>query len=347
MNTYVALRDRRLQGRVLRAFAQAGLEMLLALSFTIPFLLLLPLAAERFADTLRLVELQGRISLHFWEREANRVEWTTDTLDDIVPHGSSFRVYELDEHPSRDYNQTIIVEIEYRNITGFIRFNALHFHLSEAIVGQRGGSRSEIISIRGPGTRFFGLALHLALIPWLVLRFWWLPKHCPPTKPFFPKSNGQARVFALCVAGGMGLGLLIPVAFSMGEAMDLLNFSDRMPNLETFGIKPELLWIAALSFALAGAVEEAFFRGLLLRRFAANALPLLGVVVCAFWFTLIHFSYFSWNSGNLVYALWIALVGLSLGVMTIRLNSWVPAAVLHASYNFTVTAMLGLPAVIA
>lgn len=108
------------------------------------------------------------------------------------------------------------------------------------------------------------------------------------------------------------------------------------------GVTPELLWLAAFSVAVAGAVEEAFFRGLLLRRFIQKDLPVIGILVCAFWFTLIHFTYFSWDSGNILYASWIGAMGLGFGFLTVRMGSWVPAGILHAGYNFAVTMTAGV-----
>ena len=327
--------------RAMRAFAQAGFEIFLAIGFLL-FSLILLVIVDRYGPTIKLASLEGRVTMNFWEWEPDRLDRTLATLKEVMPHGSSFEVLEVDEHPEPHFNQTIIVEVKYRNLTGILNWSTLWSELWFGTDGHRGASSSEIISVSGPSQLAAAFVLHLVLIPWLLLRFWRLPRECSPAKPLLPTAEHRGRLFALCITGGIVLGLVIPATFGAAEHLGLLHFSDRMPGLDTLGVTSGYLWQAALLIALAGAMEEAFFRGLLLRRFVQNGLPLLGVLVCALWFTAIHFAYFSWDSGNIAYAVWIATIGLGLGLLTLRLGTWVPAAITHASYNFAVIALAGL-----
>ncbi len=330
----------RFERRAARAFFSAGLEIGFALSFLL-FSLLAFVIVDRQGLSIPLVTLEGKLTMHYWESEPDRLERTLSTLEQSLPRHSSFTASELDTHPKPEFSQTIVVKVVYRNLTGFFHWGGLSFDLATATGLHRGAMSGEIIRLSGPTYLVGAFAVQFALIPYLLLRFWWIPPCSIPAKPLIPQKTNFRRLMALCAAGGMSIGVAATAFFSAAHYLGLLTFSERMPTLEMMGITPELLWLAAIFLAIAGAVEEAFFRGLLLRRFTQNDLPTTGIVVCAFWFTLIHLSYFSWDSGNLAYALWIGAMGLGLGFLTVRMRSWTPAAILHAGYNFAVTLMAG------
>lgn len=280
--------------------------------------------------------------MHFWESEPDRLERTISTLEQRMPGSSYFTASEWDTHPEPHFNQTILVEVVYRNLTGFYDWAGLWSDLAKATSAHRGSVNAELIRVSGPTHLVAALAFHILLIPYLLLRFWWLGPYCTPARPRVPLGDCRWRLSAISMASGAFIGMTATAIFSVGHNAGLLTFSERMPTLHMFGVTPEMLWVGAFLIALAGAVEEAFFRGLMLRRFVQNDLPVVGVLVCAFWFTLIHFSYFSWDSGNIAYALWIGAMGTGLGFLTLRMGSWVPAAIVHASYNFAVTLVAGI-----
>ena len=327
--------------RLIRSLAQAGKEIALALCFLVGCLIVI-IVLERFGVSSNLFTLEVKITMNAWDWEADRQARAEQALAGMLPERSRYRVHEIEPPPGSEFQQTLIAEIEIRQISAQFTAIDVFFDLNQAVIGPRGASSSEIVQSEGPGPLWGAFMTHLILLPWLVIRLGFLAPDSPPARPLLPAGLNRGQVVGRCLIAGIALGVLIPMCFTGAERLGLLHFSGHMPSLESLGVSPGLLVPAALLIALAGAAEEAFFRGLLLRRFVRNGLPMLGVVICAFWFTLLHFPYFSWDSGNLVYALWIALAGLGFGFMTIRLGSWVPAAILHAAYNFTVTLIAGL-----
>lgn len=313
----------------------------MAFAFVLLMSLLAFYGSERFAESLSFGHPEVQITLQFWESEPNRKERTESKLIKALPARSHYRVYEAFDETDIHFSQTIVVHVEYNSALGLIHVFQLQDVLWKALIQGRGGISYEIVRFQGPEPLVFAFWLQIAMMPWLLIRFWIMPRDCPPAKPLAPRANQTKRLIAACIFSGLILGVLIPLAFGAASALGILTFSDQMPDLETFGVDPDLLWGASMLFALVGAIEEVFFRGVLLRRFVQNGLPRFGVFLCAFWFTLLHVSYFSWYSGNVAYALWIGVIGLGLGALTLRTRTWVPAAVAHGSYNFTVTQVAG------
>ncbi|MEE4638779.1 MAG: type II CAAX endopeptidase family protein [Wenzhouxiangella sp.] len=326
--------------RAARSFAQAGLEISQTIGFFVLGLILVILV-ESLGFSTNLARLTMSITMNAWEHEPDRLARAEAFLDAKLPDQSDYRVYEIAAPENSDFQQTLVAEIELRQLSAQFTANEIFFDLSDAVIGVRGAANSETLSFEGPGFLAGALALHLVLLPWLAIRLRFMPANSPTARPLLPPELNMRRALGLGVTAGFALGVLIPLTSTVAEAAGLLGFSDRMPSAENLGITRELLWLAAGMIALAGAAEEVFFRGVLLRRFVQNGLPHLGVVVCAFWFTLLHFAYFSWDSGNIVYMLVIASAGLGLGFLTLRTRTWVPAAIVHASYNFTVTLVAG------
>lgn len=326
--------------RAARSFAQAGLEFSQAIAFFVLGLILVILV-ESLGFNTDLARLKLSITMNAWEHEADRIERAEAFLDSNLPHRSDYRVYEIAAPENSDFQQTLVAEIEFRQLIAYFTASQIFFDLTDAVIGFRGAANSETLSFEGPGALAGALALHLLLLPWLAIRLRFMPANSPTARPLLPPELNTRRTLGLGVMAGLALGVLITLTFTAGQASGVLTFSDRMPSADTLGITPDLLWLAAGMIALAGAAEEAFFRGILLRRFVQNGLPRLGVVVCAFWFTLLHYGFFSWDSGNIGYFAVLAAGGLGLGFLTLRTRTWVPAAIVHASYNFTVTLAVG------
>lgn len=326
--------------RAARSFAQAGLEISQAIAFFVLGLILVILV-ERLGFNTNLARLTVSMTMNAWEHEVDRIARAEAFLDNNLPDQSDYRVYEIAAPANSDFQQTLVAEIEFRQLSAQLTANEIFFDLTDAVIGFRGAADFETLSFEGPGAVAGALVLHLVLLPWLAFRLWFMAAKSPTARPLLPPELNTRRTLGLGVTAGLALGALIPLTFTAGAAAGVLSFSDRMPSAETLGITRELLWLAAGMIALAGAAEEAFFRGILLRRFVQNGLPILGVVVCAFWFTVLHAPFFSLDSGNIAYMLVIAAAGLGLGFLTLRTRTWVPAAMAHASYNFTVTLVAG------
>ncbi|MFW6339552.1 MAG: CPBP family intramembrane glutamic endopeptidase [Wenzhouxiangella sp.] len=327
-------------GRAVRAFAQAGLEFALAFCFLI-FSLFLLIAADRFGAGLPLLVLEGRVVMDFWEYEDDRANRAEATLERLLPHRSTYTLEETQESLGPDFDQRLVLNVTYRNLTAFYDWMDLPWTLFDELGGNRGAFKSDFNGVHVPYPILAVVATHLLIIPWLIIRLWFMPKVAIPAKPLIRPIAQKKNILASCVGAGLLLGMLIPVSFISLESLNLLQFSEAMPSLESLGISLDHLWIGALLLGLCGAAEEVFFRGILLRRFVQNGLPVLGIVVCAFWFTVAHAPFFSFNSGNIAYMLVIASAGLGLGFLTLRTRTWVPAAIVHANYNFTVTLVAG------
>lgn len=70
--------------------------------------------------------------MHFWESEPDRLERTVSMLEQMMPGHSSFEASELSSHPEPHLNQTIIVEVVYRNLTGYFHWGSLWYELGMA-----------------------------------------------------------------------------------------------------------------------------------------------------------------------------------------------------------------------
>lgn len=330
-------------GRASHALSQAAAEAVMAGAFVLALAFMAMYGSEHLAKGAAFGYPEAQLTLHFWEPEPDRIEKTETVLRKTLPAHSLFRVQEASGESQSRYSQSISVHVEYGSLIGFLRFHDLQDELWNAVVQARGGITVEYIKLRSPEPVVLALWLQVALIPWLLIRFWILPKDCPPARPLIAKGYRTTPAAAGCAMCGLIVGVLAPWIFNAASALGLLTFSDQMPTLDSFGISPDKVLAAALLFALAGAVEEAFFRGIVLRRFVQNHLPHFGVLICALWFTALHFGYLSSNSGNIIYALWIFIGGLGLGFLTLHFRSWIPAAGFHATYNFSVILFAGLP----
>ena len=327
--------------RALRALSQAAGEVIMAFGFLLLMALLAVYASHHYAGIPSLAHTEVRVVAQFWESEPDRLERTEALMEKVLPARSRFHTYESFDQLAAQHEQAIVIEVEYGSLLGLMQYFALQDAVWTVLVQGRGSLSAEISRLGGPEPLVLSFWLQMALIPWLLIRLRWLRTGSAAATSGLPKHQRRLKVLTLSVAGGLIFGILAPWFFTTTEQLGFLRFSEQMPSLESFGISADMLWQAAFLFALAGAVEEAFFRGVLLRRFIQNGLPHFGVLVCAFWFTLLHFSYFSWDSGNLVYALWIGMAGLGLGFLTLRVHSWIPAAGFHAGYNFAVTCFMG------
>lgn len=332
-----------LSWRLARSFGLAGKEIALVLSCFIAVLIGI-VVLEQLGVKTTFLTTEQRFTMNAWEWQSDRKAKAVDFLTLRLSDTSRFRVYEVPAPPNSDYQQTVIAEVEFKGLTASFDALDMFFELSEAVIGYRGGSYSDRVRVEGPGLIMATLIPAVILISSILIRLHFLPAACPPARPFLPRTHNWKRILGLSAVAGLGIGIIVPLLVALGDQAGLITMSDQMPSLESMGITRNVLWLGAVMLALMGAAEEAFFRGLLLRGFVQNGVASFGVLVCAFWFTIAHYAYFSLHSGNIVYMLWIAIGGLGLGMLTVRMKTWVPAAVVHGSYNFTVTILAGLAA---
>lgn len=324
--------------RVLSACAQAGAEIVMALIFVILLTVVLALSVPSLLADRQLFQLDGRITLHFNDHDSGRMAQIEAALPQLLPRRSTFEVFESDHEETAAAAQSLTVDISYATPLGYLNFGTLAPSVLDSLdpPAQIQGFSWTMVDVRGPPWLLVAVWLHLAMIPWLMIRLWWMPRDAAPARPVWPRQGNTVRVMAFSAGAGLILAVVVSLSFGIGEALGLLEFSEEMPTLETFGIQRETLWLGALLVGLVGAVEEVLFRGVLLRRFVQKGLPWFGVIACALVFTLAHASYFSWYSGNIAYAMVIYLAGLGLGWLTLRTGTWLHAAVLHAAYNFMI-----------
>ncbi|MEE4296553.1 MAG: type II CAAX endopeptidase family protein [Wenzhouxiangella sp.] len=326
-------------GRLTRALAAAATEVLSAIAFIVLLSILLFYTSDRLAEQISFGGPIVRITLDFWEPAPDRRSEVESKIIPQLSPGTAYRIEEPPESLMFDGGQTIVVHLEYDSLHVLFNYYDLPSILWENVVQARGGVAQEIVGFNSPHPLVFAFWVQFILIPWLFIRFLMLPPQAPPAKPCLAVPERTKHLLAKCLTSGIGLGATATLVFSVASAWGLLSFSDRMLSPETFeifGMDLDSIWQIAVLVALAGAVEEVFFRGILLRRFVQYGAPVFGVFVCAFWFTLIHLSYFSWDSGNIIYIVWVGLLGIGLGFLTLNTRSWFPAAIFHGSYNFGV-----------
>lgn len=316
----------------------------MVLFFAILLTVAFALTAPALLPDRQLFALDVEFTIEFRDRDEQRLNDINDALEQVLPRGSRHSVRETDIAGTDEAAQITIIEVSFSTPLAYFTMPSVPGKILD-ILGHRSQARGiqwEIVAVRGPPAMLVAFWLHLALIPWLVIRLRWMPRSASPARPVWPQRADARRLLALSAGAGLVIGIVVTLVFNAAEILGLLEFSDNMPTLATFGIDGNTLLLGALLAALGGVVEEVFFRGVLLRRFVQNGLPVFGVIFCAILFTMIHFPAFSWYSGNIAYALLLGVGGLGLGFLTLRTGTWVHAAALHGVYNLAVTLSVSL-----
>jgi CAAX protease family protein len=89
-------------------------------------------------------------------------------------------------------------------------------------------------------------------------------------------------------------------------------------------------WIALFAISIGPVVEEIFFRGLLQQSATRSLGPLLGILIGAVPFALLHGPQYAWSWRHL---LMIAAAGSAFGWWRTRTGSTGASSVMHAVYN--------------
>ncbi len=322
-------------GRALRALAQAGSEVAMFAGFLILMLIGL-LLFDRWVTPLPLVTFEGRIHSEYATHDSLRAQRIEARFLEALPEGSEFRISE-ESLDALDRKQKIVADVVLRNLSGLLQWSNLPDHLWYAESDSR-SLQFEVISFSGPPGVIVLLSLQLVSIPWLLLRFRFLPADSPPARPAWNPQVSCRRILLLSLLGGLALGAILHSVFHFAVSSGLLTPSETIPNLQSMGMTT-LPWVVFGAFALAlgGFLEEAFFRGVLLRRFVQNGVSVFGVIVCAFWFSILHAGSTSLTSEDVAFLFSAGFGGLLFGWMALKFKSWIPAGLTHAGYNFSVT----------
>mgnify|MGYP006274181509 FL=1 len=320
----------------MRAFAHAGSEVAMLVLFFIASIAIL-VSVSRWISFPSLLNIEGQIIGSYSVRDSERLDRIERRLEKAMPKGGSFDLTESFGGLGENINQRVVAEIRISNISAPFHWFGLEGAFWQEEKNVKSLSKA-VSKFQGPQPGFFAFLFHLFLLPWLLVRFFFLPKKSPPMRPVVRFLAHRKRLIIVSLVTGLFAGVFLSLIVHAADRSGVITFSDQMPSLEFFGVT-SFFAILGLSVAVmvAGFLEETLFRGLLLRPFFENAIPVVGIIVCAFWFTAAHGAAFSMHSGNLVYLFLVLIAGLVFGWMTLRYQSWVPAGIAHAGYNFSVT----------
>jgi len=275
--------------------------------------------------------------MQFRNNDPNRAEIIKHGIEEFLPKSSQVDVADSVPAGELEIGQVISISVLIHNLNSPLHWIFLQGRLYPEI-SQLRSINWRVKELHGPPSFVLLISAHLALIPWLIFRYQCLPRQSPPVRPILQHQFVRDRTVPLSLFAGLLAGVLISLFFLMAISSGFLTFSDQMPSLDSLGATTAIsIFSVALAVSLAGFVEEALFRGLLLRPFFKNAVALLGIAVCAGWFTAVHMTVGLTHSGNIVYLVSVLFAGLIFGWMTLRYQSWVPAGMAHAGYNFSVT----------
>jgi membrane protease YdiL (CAAX protease family) len=189
--------------------------------------------------------------------------------------------------------------------------------------------------LSGPSSYFIAMGASDAFYLALLLGMWLLlPKSGPAAlrSYFLPVS---ARALMTGVAFGVAMALLVgPALYFASQA---LHFEFKETAGEQMLLPKSLAQLGAVLIAgavIAPLVEEAYFRGLLLRWLRKRLWLPLAVVIDAALFALVHGRFLTHvGVEGIVVTLVLAIPGVVLSILAIRTNSLWPGIVAHGTYN--------------
>jgi uncharacterized protein len=133
----------------------------------------------------------------------------------------------------------------------------------------------------------------------------------------------------LDIAPSFGVGVLLAIAVLLLAAV--LHVPDvDSPMKELMNDPASARWIAVFAVSIGPAFEEIFFRGLLQPVAARTFGAIIGVLIVAVPFALLHGKQYAWSWPHI---LLIAVVGAAFGWWRIRMQSTGAAIVMHSGYN--------------
>ncbi len=328
--------NRALAGRALRALAQAGFEVG-AFSAFAALIFIAVVMFDRWVQPIPLLTFEVRMIAEYASPDPFRVDRIRIHYENVLPENAVVAVAEKMKNADGNSHQLITVDVVLNDLNGPLQWIQLSEYLWSSEKDYRAG-RERVTAVQGPPVMFGMLLLHFMLIPWLFLRYRFLPSDSAPARPLFSCAMRRPRLIVKCLLGGLALGVLVSIVFILGISSGLLTFSSAMLSHESLGMTTvPLILLGAFVLALGGFLEEAFFRGVVLRRFVQNGIPIFGILVCAIWFAALHAFPLEMQSGDILFVVSTLGAGLGFGWMALKFNSWLPSGFVHAGYNFSVT----------
>jgi membrane protease YdiL (CAAX protease family) len=189
--------------------------------------------------------------------------------------------------------------------------------------------------LHGPSSYFVAMGASDAFYLALLLGMWLLlPKRGPAalSSYFQPVSGG-----ALLTGVAFGVAMAVLVGPALYFASQTLHFEFKETTGEQMLLPKSLAQLGAVLFAgavIAPLVEEAYFRGLLLRWLRKRLWLPLAVVIDAALFAVVHGRFITHvGVEGIVVTAVLAIPGVVLSILAIRTNSLWPGIVAHGTYN--------------
>lgn len=145
--------------------------------------------------------------------------------------------------------------------------------------------------------------------------------------PVFRSLGWRQAHFNLAVAGIAGVALALALSFVAA----LIHTPQIKTPFDKLSSSPaSLIFLGIMAVVLAPIFEELLFRGFLQPVISRSVGTLLGVVLTAVLFGLLHAPEYSWAWQ---YAVSVTLAGIAFGWLRAKTNSIIPGVVMHGCFN--------------
>ncbi len=148
-------------------------------------------------------------------------------------------------------------------------------------------------------------------------------------KPFWVALAWVKPLRGITIYTMAGPALAVTIAL-IGVALNTPEID--MPMKQLLGDRFSLLLVGAFAVTLGPLCEELAFRGFFLPLLARSFGPVIGVLVTALVFSLMHGPQYAWSWRHIVL---ITVAGAVFGVVRLRSGSTAAATLMHATYNLT------------
>jgi hypothetical protein len=178
-----------------------------------------------------------------------------------------------------------------------------------------------------------GKAAPVLMVQFLGYLFWFISLYAllrmKYGRPFWLSLKWEGR------AAGVGRALLAgpAVALTVGWMGMLLGNPDRdLPMLELLSDRWSIVLVGLFAVTLGPLCEELAFRGFLMPLLTKTLGPVVGIVIAAAPFALMHGPQYGWSWRHIVL---VGLAGVAFGWTRFATGSTAAAAAMHSTYNLT------------
>lgn len=133
------------------------------------------------------------------------------------------------------------------------------------------------------------------------------------------------RIAALSIPAGIGLAIAVLTGAALLRTPEMEN-----PMQDLMNAPGAAVWVAIFSVSIGPALEEILFRGLLQPVAVRSAGAVVGVLIGALPFALLHGPQYGWSWRHV---LLIAVAGSGFGWWRLRTQSTGASTLMHAGYN--------------